>query len=440
MSFSIPPSADFSNALSLPQLPPDCTNRQTVVRPSNGSTFSDTNQIIFDLPQSGCMDPSSLSLRYKSTYTNSAAATGSTNTVILGGAAYAPWARVETQCGSKHMQSIANYSVLYHQLMNYKLNVAQRASSAINLGWDNTNLASPQAQGIANLNGYALPVAAQSTPISNAMPLLNILSCAEKMVPLFAMESWRITLTVDSLANYVKFGTGQGGMTVSHSNFELVYDTVYFGSQYEQAFKSIPQSIFIKSTGYGSFSQPIGASAGASNIDLIFPVRYSSARSLFMLFQSATATNKGFDSFDLGGTAGATYQFTIDSQSYPQTALDTANNKAGTLLELKSAVYSSSHDMASFNMSILPAAWKIYAPGSGENVTTLPSAFALGTSLEKVTGLTSYAMNGVSTKAAGLTSRIVCNGASIASTAMLITCFDILLILNPQDGTCNIEL
>lgn len=436
MSFAIPPSADFSNALSLPQLPAETSNRQSVVRSNNGSTYSDTQQVVFDLPQSGMLDPATLILRYKSTYTTVGAAAGGTNSVILGGAAYSPIARMETQCGSKLVQSIANYGPLYHQLLNYKLNVAQRCSAAIHFGWDNTSLAVAQAQSTSNLNGYALPVAAGTRVISNGLPIMNILSGAEKLVPLFALEQFRLTITLDSLPNYMNLGTGQT-CTVVHSNFELVYDSIFFGAQYEAAFKSIPQSVFIKSSGWSTFAQPIAASAGSGNIDLTYPVRYSSARALFMLFQSTAAINKNFDTFDLGGIYGATYQWTVDSQSYPQSALDTLNNKAGTLLELKNAVYSSSHDMASYNMSILPAAWAVAAANA--TVTTQPSAFTIGTSLEKCQGLNSFALNGISTKAAGIQARISCNGASMAATGLLICCFDYLMVINPSDGTCNFE-
>lgn len=442
-SYAVPASADFSNALSLPQLPADTANRQTVIRPNNGSVFTDTQQVQFDLPQSGCFDPASLILRYRSTYTTTAAAGGGTNSVVLGGAAYAPLARVETQCGSKLVQSIANYGVLYHQMLNWKTNVAQRASGAINFGWDNTRLAAPQVQGIGNLNGYALDVGvvgARANVISNALPLMCILSTAEKVVPLFCMEQFRITLTIDSLSNYITLGTGQT-CVATHSNFELVYDSIFFGAAYESAFRSIPQSVFIKSSGWGTFSQPIAANAGAGNIDLQFPIRYASARALFMLFQSTASVNKNFDSYDVGiGGVGATYQFNIDSQSYPQAALDTANNKSGVLMELKAAVYSSSHDMESYNMSILPAAWGYYAlNGAGSPTTVQPSAFCIGTSLEKVQGLNSYALNGISTKAAGVQARIAVNGASPALNVLLVCNFDYLMVINPSDGTANFE-
>ena len=435
-SYAIPPTADFSNAMSLPQLPKDCVNRQTVIRPNNGSVFIDTQQIAFDLPQSGCIDPPSMLLRYKSTYVTTNAAGGATNTVILGGAAYSPLARCETQCGSKLVQSIANYNSLYHQILNWKMNVAQRASAAIHFGWDNTALATAQVQGIGNLNGYALPQAAGTRSISNAIPLMGILSGAEKLIPAFAMEQFRVTLTLDSLPNYMNLGTGQT-CTVTHSNFELVYDSVFFGAAYEAAFRSIPQSVFIKSTGWSTFAQPVGASAGSGNIDLTYPVRYSSARAVYMLFQSTAAINKNFDTFDLGGAYGATYQWNIDSQSYPTSALDTLNNKAGSLLELKNAVYSSSHDLDSYNMSLLPTGWAVQAANT--TITTQPSSFAIGTSLEKVQGLNSFALNGVSTKAAGIQARISCNGASMAATALLVCVYDYLMVINPQDGTANFE-
>jgi len=438
----LPQSAQFS-ANRLSKLPAECTNVQSVLTPTNGSSFTQTQQLIFDFPTSGCIVPESLCIRNKMTAITAGAATGG-NTSIVGGAGYAWITRADWYCGSKLVMSSPNYNTIYDKMMKFKMNQAQRCSAATCFGWSTKNLAggaTATAQQLNNLNGYALPQAAGTNVISTSCPLMGIMSSAEKLIPAFCMEQWRLILTVDSNSNYLAFGgTGQTVSSITLSNVEVVYDTVHFGGAYESMVRQMPP-FFIKSSGYASFSQSIGASAGGSNIDLTFQVNRQSIRALFLLMQNsaATALNKGFDSFDVTSKAalGGSYQFYIDSKAYPQRPLDTFANKSGALLELRNAVYGSSHDQVAYNMSITPAEYEYLS--SDTTTAIAPANFVVGTSLEKVGGLDGFALNGISARNTPVMARITCNGANDALTALLLAYFDYIIVINPQTKQCDFE-
>ena len=181
-------------------LPPETQNFEYTAVPVNGSTFAPSSQILVDLgnlaPSSqilvdlgnrGFLDPASLYIRYKITYTSNAGGAGADTMSIVGTPAYTPFLRLDTFANSQNIETINNYNTVANIYTNLALNVADKLGQQYNLGYNDTTLANE------NTDGAVYTLAAPGVITYSqylSAPLLGLLSSSEKLIPLFLPVSY----------------------------------------------------------------------------------------------------------------------------------------------------------------------------------------------------------------------------------------------------------
>ena len=94
-------------------LPPETQNFEYTAVPVNGSSFAPSSQILVDLGNRGFLDPASLYIRYKITYTSNAGGAAADTMTIVGTPAYTPFLRLDTFANSQNIETINNLSLIH---------------------------------------------------------------------------------------------------------------------------------------------------------------------------------------------------------------------------------------------------------------------------------------------------------------------------------------
>lgn len=406
MSVVLPSSISYGD--SLPVLPDatQCINLSTA--PSNGSNFTQGQQIYLDLVNRGFLVPDSMYLSY--TYSLTSAA----NAELIGCPAASFINRLDVAVGSQIIDTIQSYNIFYHMLTNVTMDVAQKYGMQQAFGYNNSTAVPTLEQ----LDGRLMTL---NEVGSFSLPLVSMLSNAEKLVPLFAMPQVRITLTMDAIANIFTSAVVPTGYSVS--NIQLKYKVVDFGSAVENIVLASADKLYIKTQSFGCSSQTLAA-ATTGSVELVFNQRYASCKSIFAINGGGAAlSNRAFDSVDLTSGNG-TYSFSIGGQIFPPTPINTTTGKAGALLELRSAV-GSVYDKANA-MSVNAVEFNLSSTAALATYS-VPAKFYVGTSLEKLNS--NNLLTGISTQNSPISYRIV-TGTSIGannSTITLIVNYDALI-------------
>jgi len=429
---SLPKEIDYeSRPLSLPA----GTNLTSIVAaPTNGSSFTDGAVIYLDLVNRGYLVPQSIYLRYKLAVACNATA----GPVLRGIAGYSAINRSEILIGSSVVESIQQYNQVSNMVVQTKLNFAQKAGLAAGLGLiDQTTTPT-----FDNLDGYTL-AASSTTTIPCAVPLGNMLSAAQTLVPLGKMPACRIQLTLDTASNIVSVG---GGTSLTVSNVELVYDVVDFGPEVDAAVDMMADEngeIVIKSQGYINSAQALTSNFSGMN-ELVYGVRLASIKSLFACFCGTTAAHSPSSwagSRDITSNAGD-YQFSISGRPFPERPISTALNKAGALMELCNA-WGPSHDLLTSNTSISSKQFYAYTGSNGASAAdsaSSPSKFFIATNCEKLSS-SGVLLSGVSSQNTPITLRI---NTSVATTqgfnVNVIALYDALIKVNPRTRQASVMI
>jgi hypothetical protein len=216
------------------------------------------------------------------------------------------------------------------------------------------------------------------------------------------------------------------------SNFEVVYDLIDFGTEFEQEVLSKP-SIMIKSSGYNNSSVSIGASATAPGIQTyVFNQRFASIRSALLLpagtAVNATQLNGKFDAIDV--TTNGYYSLNIGGVSYPQGGpINFTLNRSGALSELRKAtgvLYDWSRSM-SINES------EFGYTDAVATTATQPGKVYVGFDLNKINSSSNNIMNGTSSQNSPINA--VLNIAGTVATAKqlyLILNYDCVFSIDPR--------
>jgi hypothetical protein len=393
----LPKCVDFSTPLNV--MPDGTQNYLVSNTPTNGSSFTPSTTIIVDLNNvPAFLDPASLSFRYK--YTAVAPAltvTSSGQCGIVGCPAYSPFLRVDILANSAVVESINNYNSLATMLTNIGLSVADKFGQQASLGYsgssgdtmDNQN----DTDGII-LQTYTASAAA-TTAYSNyiSAPLIGCsLAYAEKLVPLDTV-SWRIQLTLDSLANIGSQVTGDLALSsYTITNFEVVYNQIQFPASVHQQIKMAVPKIRIKTQSFGIGSQSLPATS-TGTINLYYNLRYASIRSLFLLSAPSTAVSasRAMESVD-PTTNNGSIQFSVGGVVMPQNPLSTLNNKSGVLNELRRAM-GSIYDK---NNSMSIGGTEFVQTQASTTTIVVPGKFYVGINTQKLTESQDYMFTGIS--------------------------------------------
>ena len=412
------------------------------VLPCNGTTFSCATAgaiVQFDLPaRPGFLDGKTLALRYA----YKCVSTGVTK--IRACPFYTPIQRLETIFGSQNVQSVNEYGQLMNMLINLTYNVADKVGTVTGLGYG--------IQGAAN--SHTLSSLDGRTCLTNEVgtffgPLQGcIFSEADRYIPTGLMPNVRIQLTLDSIANIfadsvnvptglnLEQGTPFSDATVRPtdfilSDFCLSYSLIDFGSEVDNAVRSMGDKITIKSQSFNSSTNPIAAGY-VGQLELIYSQKMASVKSLF-LHCSSSSINGKYDAFEI--LNGGDLTFTVASRSYPQSRPLSSSvvNKGTLLLELKKAV-GSLYDKHN-SMSISTQEYITIGTGS---TTHNPAKVYYGVNCEQLQS-NSVLLSGVSTQNSPITTRLnIALPLPQAVSATLISAFDVLIEITPSEKSARV--
>lgn len=417
MALVLPSSIDYASGL--PALP-DAAQFITVAQsPINGSSFSQGQQIIFDLLSRSFLDPTSMYLSYSFSAPTTAAGIGWRATP-----AYSAFNRCDIQIGSITVDTIQQYGLVSHLLVNSSLNVADKYGLQSAYGYGTAAGGVPS---LEELDGRGLANGPNTGSVS--VPLISLLSNCEKLIPLFAMPQVRVILTMDSLSNIFTTTTGLTSFTIN--NVELRYRLCDMSPAVEQMVMNMGDKLYIKSQSFSCASQTLPSGAVGYN-ELVFNQRFSSVKSLFAVNGSASV-NGFYDSVDITSNNGD-YSFQIAGQIVPSKPISTSTAKSQALMEFKTAV-GSIFDRSN-TMSINSVEFG-YVSG---NTTTLtaPGKFFIGTSTERLNS--ESLLTGISTANSPISYRVnIGTATAAASTVSLIVNYDALIEVDTMTRQASVK-
>ena len=325
---ALPSAINYQEGLAV--LPENTQNFNVACVPVNGGAIGPSSQIQVDLGNRGFLDPASLLIRYKITYSVANTVTG----YVVGTPVYTPFLRLETLVNSNTVESINNYNTVCNLLTNLQLSVADKYGQQTAFGYEEP-VAPVQ---LEELDGASMISSGTTVTRWYSAPLIGLLSGSEKLIPLFLLNNIRLQFTLDTLANIQSNITAEAGKVTDFviSNFEVCYNMVDFGHDVEREIIAMNPKIRIKSQSYSTGSQPVAATLSGS-FSLVYNQRYASVKSAYLnMGGSATniSANKNFDSYDITSGNGD-YSFQIGNINYPQKALSTITNRSGILQELR---------------------------------------------------------------------------------------------------------
>jgi hypothetical protein len=415
---SLPSSVAYTQGS--PSLPPNAKSHQVVVRSSNGLTFGQNQTVVFELPNSEFLDPTSLHLRYSYEFTDPSGAQ------LKGTPLYTPFQRLACFAGSVQLESISEYGQTANMLVNLTHSIGEKYGSQSPYGYFNSTTTPT----LADLDGRTLTV---NETGSFAGPLPCVISNCEKFLPLFALPQLRIELTVDTINNMFRSDSVAVPSNMVLKNMELVYKSVSMGQEVEAMVRQIGVT-HIKTQSLLNTASFLN-SAVSGSIALVYNQRLASIKSAFIYIANTTSdSNQQYDSVDITQSNGS-YSITIAGTQYPQTPYNTALNKQGIFMGLKSATGSIYAKDNNFSINAVE-----FGRLDGQATTlTEPGKFIVGIDTEVLDN--QFIMSGVSSQNSSITVNIVCNTSTTDSHNIhLITSYDALLEIDFTSGMASLKL
>jgi len=414
---SLPASVNFAEVI--PSLPDNATRYSVALQPVNGASFTQQQQIIFQFANRGYLIPDSVYLRYKLT-----SVVGLTATGILGTPAYTPFQRLETQFGSVVVDSINNYHQVSNILVNGTMDWAQKYGNYVNFGYSGTDPANTE-----EMDGRVL-LASTTDTVTLACPLPCLLTnVADKLLPLWAMPTVSMVLTLDSLANMLLNTTTVTSFTLS--NVELCYDFIELGSEVDAMVRSMGPKLYIKSQSFSNSSVTVPAASNGSQ-SYIFNQRYASVKGAIVTFSGGV--NGLFDARDTTTNTGS-ISLNVSGVSYPQKPYSMVNNKAAIIMEFRK-VMGSIYDK---NNSVAINALEFAAVDATVTTLTKPGKFFIGFNLQKLHS--NALLTGISTNNSNISVNIEQSTAVGANNRLvnLILAYDALIEIDVLSKQCSIK-
>lgn len=416
---SLPSSVNYAEPI--PSLPESSIKYDVALQPVNGQTFAmGGNQIIFQFPNRGYLDPQSIYLRYKAVTDNATTASN-----LLGCPFSAPFQRLETQFGSITVDSINDWNMVNHVLTNITMDIAQKYGMQSSYGY--TTSATPT---IEELDSRIIPAAGETVYFAGPLPCM-LTNIQDKLLPLWAMPTISMVLTTDALTNIIN---PTGTVTaITLSNVELCFSFVEFGPEVDAMVRGMGQRIYVKSQSFSTSSVNIPSGANGSS-SYIFNQRFASCKAALVTFSGAI-NNKKFDAVDITNNSGD-YSLNISGVQYPQKPYSALNNKGGILQELRKCV-GSIYDKTN-NMAINTLEFN-KVDNVANAVYTSPGKFYLGFNLEKLHS--GALLTGISTNNSNISVNLT---QSIASTVVrqcnLILVYDALVEIDLLSRQASIKV
>jgi len=390
-------------------LPAEVSTSAYVSRAVNGSSFTTGQQVQVNLIQNRgtYLIPSSM----YATFSINVTADGADTNVLLGLPGVSVIERSDVFANSTSIDTINNYNGIVNMLYNGKLGVSEKMGLSKCLGTTFTEDAANQ------VDSRVVTAASGANIISVAVPLCNILTLMDKLLPLDSAE-YRVYLTVADILNISCKSDGAASTLslFSLSDFQIHYKAVTFDSATDMMIKSQVQpdgAIYFKSESYQSSvaNLPTGSSG---SVALPFANSLTSVKSLQTQFCRA-------DRFKVGCGASYDPQFTqfnyeVGGKNYPQTALS-STAVAGVTLEFLESIHGimSHPDAAQTSLSVNN--WReLNAAFNADSYKDLPKAY-FGYNSEKLPSST--ALNGISSQNSNIVTRLSIGTATTATATVL---------------------
>lgn len=414
-------------------LPQNTTNTQNVITPNNGSVFGASSYIQLELPVQDFLDGGTLYARYQSVIGNG---TGTSN-IMFGTPAVTPFTRMEMSINGTTYESIPNYNIIYDKWVNYQMNYAQKAG-ATNLGYVQPtigNTAAASAISSVEVNGSPAFPPSTTTVFNVGFNFMSMLSTCDALVPLCVMPKVVIRLYTDTLANmFNNVAPTTGVLNYSIQNFQLVYDSISFGHGVEQLVRTMSPKLLLKTQSWSSLTNTLN-SGSSGNRSLPFNMYFKSIKSIFSYFQPDNATNKIFDSVD-PTTNNGNYAYWVGGKSYPTQVIDTFNNRAGIMMELKQAVNGSINTVQAQNMSITTT--EISYTDTGSTSVRQPGKFVFASNTERLQTKDAF-LTGISSFSTAINLNVAMNTAITRSyTVYMYVLYDVIIEIDSATGSVTV--
>jgi len=390
-------------------LPAEVSTSSYTSRAVNGSSFQTGTQVQVNLIQNRgtYLIPSSMYATFNINVTADAADTN----VLLGLPGVSVIERSDIFANSTSIDTINNYNGIVNMLYNGKLGVSEKMGLSKCLGTTFTEDAANQ------VDSRVVTAGTGANIISVAVPLCNILTLMDKLLPLDSAE-YRVYLTVADILNISckNDGTASTLSLFSLSDFQIHYKAVTFDAQTDMMIKSQVQpdgAIYFKSESYQSSvaNLPTGSSG---SVALPFANSLTSIKSLQTQFCRA-------DRFKVGCGAAYDPQFTqfnyeVGGRNYPQTALS-STAVAGVTLEFLESIHGimSHPDAAQTSMSVNNFR-QLNDAFNADSFKDLPKSY-FGYNSEKLPSST--ALNGISSQNSNIVTRLSIGTATTATATVL---------------------
>jgi hypothetical protein len=390
-------------------LPAEVSTSAYVSRAVNGNSFTTGQQVQVNLIQNRgtYLIPSSM----YATFSINVTADGADTNVLLGLPGVSVIERSDIFANSSSIDTINNYNGIVNMLYNGKLGVSEKMGLSKCLG---TTFTEDEAN---QVDSRVVTAGTGANIISVAVPLCNILTLMDKLLPLDSAE-YRVYLTVADILNISCKNDGAASTLslFSLSDFQIHYKAVTFDAQTDMMIKSQVQpdgAIYFKSESYQSSvaNLPNGSSG---SVALPFANSLTSIKSLQTQFCRA-------DRFKVGCGASYDPQFTqfnyeVGGRNYPQTALS-STAVAGVTLEFLESIHGimSHPDAAQTSMSVNNWRGLNVAFGS-DSFKDLPKSY-FGYNSEKLPSSTS--LNGISSQNSNIVTRLSIGTATTATSTVL---------------------
>ena len=424
---ALPSAINYQEGLAV--LPENTQNFNISCVPISGSTFRDSAQIQVDLGNRGFLDPASLLIRYKMTYSVADTVVGR----VVGTPVYTPFLRFETLVNSNTVETINGYNTVCNMLTNLQLGVSDKYGQQSAFGYENVDV-SPL-YSMENLDGAVMVSGGTTITRFYSAPLIGLLSGSEKLIPLFLLNNVRLQFTTDTLANIQSNITAEAGLITGYeiSNFEVCYNMVDFGRDVEREVISMNPKIRIKSQSYSTGTQPIAINT-TGTVNLVYNQRYASVKSAYLSSGggNATCANKMMDAYDITSGNGD-FCFQIGSINYPQKPLSTINNRSGILQELRRSM----NTIFGSNVSMSINRIEYGTPSNSTTSVSIPGKFWVGVNLQKLTVPQKAFFTGISTQNSPIT--VLINIGTITQqvhTCMLILNYDAIIEIDTSTKQC----
>ena len=431
---SLPSSVNYAEVL--PSLPENATRYSVALQPVNGATFGPSSQIQFQFPNRGYLIPDSVYLRYKLTWTAGATAIAVGTNSIIGTPFFTPFQRLETQFGSVTVDSINNYHQVCNMLTNTTMDWAQKYGNQYNYGY---GITSGNPATTEEMDGRAIAAAigaSDSLALAGPLPCL-LTNISDKLLPLFAMPTISMILTLDALSNMVNVLTNFATANpLVLSNVELCFDFIELGSEVDSMVRGMGDKIYIKSQSFSNSA--ITVPSGVNNSQsYIFNQRYASVKGAIVLF-SGGIINKVFDAVDNTNATGS-YSLNVSGVQYPQKPYSTLNNKGALMMELKKvlgSIYDKTNNMAINSVEFNQTEANTASSGS---IVTAPGKFYIGFNLEKLHS--NSLLTGISTNNSNITVNVDQTTPTTTSRQLnLILAYDALIEIDMVNKMSSVKV